>query len=284
MATRPFRVTADLLSNGFLNALAFVALTVASASAFPSGAHGAQGASPVPANPQPVPASISNAPFSADVSTEYDHLLANGNHIHRETRGKVFRDSQGRVRTETEVTSPISGVQSSENIAIQDPVLHEVIHLDPQAKIARVFHLTEEPSASVITNNGTVAAKPGSGMSATPQSPEPTASNSLVAHGDSKPTVESLGLKLIEGVRAKGMRTTRIATNSQGEPVTAVTEVWFSPELQMVLLSISDDGEDGRSTMRLTNIRRTAPNAELFRVPPEYTIRDSNHVTLATKH
>lgn len=284
MATRPLRVTADLLGNRILNALALVALIVAPAAAFSSSAHGAQGTTPVPANPQPVPANISNAPFSADVSTEYDHLLANGNHIHRETRGKVFRDSQGRVRTQTEATSPISGVESSENIAIQDPVLRVVIHLNPQAKSARVFHLTEDPGTSVITNNGAVPAGPGNGMRLTPQSPELAGSNSLVARGDSKPVVESLGLKLIEGVRAKGVRTTRTVTNSKGEPVTAVTEVWFSPELQMVLLSISDDGEDGRSTMRLTNIRRTAPNEELFRVPPEYTIRDSNHVTLATKH
>jgi hypothetical protein len=276
---RRFRVTADLLSNGFLNALMFAALTVATAFALP-GAHGSQGATPVPANPQPVPTNIRNAPFSAGVSTEYDHQLANGNHIHRETRGKVARDSQGRVRTETEVTSPISGVESAENIAIQDPVLREVIHLDPHARVARVFHLSEMRSASVSASNSSLPAKQGSGSPVA----DPVGLNALFAHSDGRSIVEPLGLKLIEGVRATGTRTTRSTTNLQGEPVTAVTEVWFSTELQMVLLSVSDDGESGRTVMRLTNIRRTAPNEELFRVPPEYTIRDSNHVTVATKH
>jgi len=34
------------------------------------------------------------------VITQYDRVIGNGNHIHRETRGKVYRDDQGRVRTE----------------------------------------------------------------------------------------------------------------------------------------------------------------------------------------
>src|SRR5215475_12883935 len=142
MATRRFRVISDLFSNCCLNALVFSGLAVASVFALP-GAHGATGSTSEAANPQPIPIRIRNAFFSAEVSTEYDHELANGNHIHRETRGRVPRDSQGRVRTETQVTSPFRGVDSSENIAIQDPVQRVVIHLDPHLKFARVFHLSE---------------------------------------------------------------------------------------------------------------------------------------------
>jgi len=41
-------------------------------------------------------------PISADVVEEHDKFLADGNHIHYEVRGKFFRDSEGRIRTETE--------------------------------------------------------------------------------------------------------------------------------------------------------------------------------------
>ena len=34
-------------------------------------------------------------PFSADAIDEIDQFLADGNHIHRESHGKLFRDSEG---------------------------------------------------------------------------------------------------------------------------------------------------------------------------------------------
>jgi hypothetical protein len=277
MATTRFRVTVDGLSKGFLNALAFSVLAVPAAFALP-GTHGSQNATPVPTSLQPIPTSIRNAPFSAEVSTEYDHELANGNHIHRETRGRVARDSQGRVRTETEILSPFRGGERTDNIAIQDPVQRVVIHLDAQARVARVYHLSETTSAADISSTVPGSAKPGL------LSADPTTSNAAFTRSDARPNIQSLGLKLIQGVRAVGTRTMRNTTNPQGEPVTAVTEVWFSPELQMILLSISDDGESGRSIMRLTNLRSSTPNQELFRVPPEYTVRDSNPIATASRH
>lgn len=35
--------------------------------------------------------------------------------------------------------------------------------------------------------------------------------------------------------------------------------------------------------MRLANIRRTGLNVELFRVPPEYNVRDTNPIATAMK-
>jgi hypothetical protein len=260
-----------------LHALLISALASVSAVALP-GAHSSQGGPTVPANAQPIPVSIRNAPFSAEVSTEYDHELANGNHIHRETRGRVARDSQGRVRTETETASLFRGGERADNIAIQDPVQRVVIHLDAQARVARVYHLGESATAAITSSNPPAFARPGLLAADT------LTSNAALARGDTGPSVESLGLKLIQGVRAVGTRTTRNTPNAQGEMVTAVTEIWISPELQMVLLSISDDGESGRSVMRLTNLRRTTPNHELFRVPPEYTVKDSNPIATASRH
>ncbi len=64
---------------------------------------------------------------------------------------------------------------------------------------------------------------------------------------------------MIEGLAVVGTRTTRTISEGQGEPIIAVSEVWFSRDLQMVILSISDDGQSGHSVMRVTNIVRRPP-------------------------
>src|SRR6516164_4237711 len=52
---------------------------------------------------------VKGPPFSADVIEETDRNLADGNHIHRKTHGKFFRDSEGRSRTENEIGGIMAG-------------------------------------------------------------------------------------------------------------------------------------------------------------------------------
>ena len=154
MASGSLKFTADFGSNGFLRALGFTAALFLVPSAI-SGSQPAQSAAALPPNAPAVPTTIRNAPFSAAVSTQYDRVLSNGNHIHRETRGKVFRDAQGRVRTETEIQS--SGIGGTfEHIAIQDPVLREVIHLDPRTRTANVHHLADVLASLATAGNAGV--------------------------------------------------------------------------------------------------------------------------------
>src|SRR4051812_12204978 len=46
------------------------------------------------------PREIRGVPFSADVTTETTRILADGNRIHQENHGKIYRDSEGITRTE----------------------------------------------------------------------------------------------------------------------------------------------------------------------------------------
>lgn len=236
----------------------------------------------LPPNAPAIPTTIRNAPFTADVITQYDRELLNGNHIHRETRAKVFRDKQGRVRTETEFAALTGGAETSQHIAIQDPLLREVIHLDPRARTATIRHLGAAVAA-------TTAAKAGNFVALAPQAGQGNSDKTiLLQRPDEVRTVavrtESLGLKSIEGVAVAGTRTTRTMQSGSGETLVAVSEVWYSQELQMVILSESDDGQSGHSVMKVTNIVRAEPEAQLFQVPPDYTIKDSNSVALSTKH
>ena len=43
---------------------------------------------------------VKNAPYSAEVLIESSQTLADGNHINQRSTGRVYRDSEGRVRRE----------------------------------------------------------------------------------------------------------------------------------------------------------------------------------------
>jgi hypothetical protein len=92
-----------------------------------------------------------------------------------------------------------------------------------------------------------------------------------------KPKGESIGNQVIEGVNAEGVRNvTTIETGSLGNdrPIRIVTESWYSPELQMVIMSKHSDPMTGDETFRLTNISRSEPAAYLFQLPAGYQVTD----------
>jgi hypothetical protein len=88
---------------------------------------------------------------------------------------------------------------------------------------------------------------------------------------------EKLGTQTIEGVLAEGTRhTTTWPVNSQGNdrPISAVSEIWTSPELKVTILSKSNDPRSGENIQKLINISRDEPSASLFQPPPDYTVVD----------
>jgi TonB family protein len=90
-------------------------------------------------------------------------------------------------------------------------------------------------------------------------------------------TQESLGRQTIEGVQAEGSRTTvRIPAGAIGNerPIQVVSERWYSPELQTLVMTRHSDPRFGETTFRLTNISRTEPDHSLFEVPAGYKITD----------
>ena len=88
---------------------------------------------------------------------------------------------------------------------------------------------------------------------------------------------EQLGKQVIEGVEAEGTRNT--ITIPAGEigndrPIEIVSESWYSPELQTVIMTRHSDPRSGETTYRLTNISRTEPAKTLFEVPTDYTVKE----------
>jgi len=87
---------------------------------------------------------------------------------------------------------------------------------------------------------------------------------------------ESLGRQTIEGVEAEGTRVTlTIPTGEIGNerPINVVTERWYSPDLQTVVMTKHSDPRFGETSYRLTNINRSEPSRTLFEVPADFTIK-----------
>ncbi|HEY0099858.1 MAG TPA: energy transducer TonB [Pyrinomonadaceae bacterium] len=91
-----------------------------------------------------------------------------------------------------------------------------------------------------------------------------------------KPVTESLGKQNIEGVEAEGTRTTvtfPAGTFGNERPINVVSERWYSPELQTVVMTKHSDPRFGETNYRLTNIDRSEPARTLFEVPSDYTLK-----------
>ena len=243
------------------------------------------------------PVAVKNAPFSAEVVTQYDRALDNGGHIHRETHGKIFRDSQGRMRTDSEMPPAQPGAEKFEHITINDPVQRVIINLNPKMKTATIFHLGQGIGPTALGMASTTGApvnvapaQPGQKLVERNATPGVVTTSKMAATLGIAPAnikTEALGTRTIEGVTATGTRTTRIIdAGSMGndKPIVSVSETWFSPELKMTMLTETDDGQSGHSTMKLVNITRTEPVAQLFQVPSDYTVKDTQPATASVKH
>ena len=76
---------------------------------------------------------------------------------------------------------------------------------------------------------------------------------------------------------AEGSRTTTtIAAGKIGnaQAIKVVSESWFSPDLQVLVMTRHSDPRSGETVYRLTNIIRGEQDRSLFEVPADYTIQD----------
>jgi hypothetical protein len=205
------------------------------------------------------PREIRGLPFSADVTTEMSRALADGNRIHQENHGKMYRDSEGRTRTENTTNRPPDG-QAWEFVFINDPVSNVTINLDPQRKTATIFR---HPRMNV-------AQMP-------PRPLPPVEAQSAAKEPVIKVHQEDLGTTSIEGytvIGTKFTRTTEAGAIGNDQPLVTVAESWRSDELKQVLLSKTNDPQTGETVRKLTNIQRLEPDPLLFQVPPGYTTHD----------
>lgn len=211
-------------------------------------------------------------PFSADVVEENDKFLADGNHIHFEVHGKFFRDSEGRMRTETEAPVFTPDSKPFVHINITDLVEGRIIFIDMEHKTATVTHLGQPPSQAAIArskplggNNPKVRSGPAGNT--VQRSTPPT----------HDPAPEDLGATQIEGFAVMGTRSTHImeaGVIGNDKPIATTTERWFSTDLKMDLVNITESPDSGKHVRKLVNIRSGEPDPLLFQVPPDFALKE----------
>lgn len=194
---------------------------------------------------------VKGAPYSAKATSEFVQTLADGTRITRQNTATIYRDGEGRTRREQTLTAIGPFAASGEGkqmVFIHDPVAGADYFLDPQEKSA----------SKMVRRDG-----------------PPTDHQPPPAPPQSKS--ESLGKQTIEGVECEGTRMTFTIPAGQfgnDRPIDVVSERWYSPELQVVVLSKHRDPRMGEHTYRLTNISRSEPAHALFEVPADYTIKE----------
>ena len=229
---------------------------------------------------------VKGAPYSAQAVTEFTQTLADGNRINRTTTSSVARDSEGRTRRENSLGAIGPFAPSGEApkiIAIHDPVSGKNYTLDANTKTAHVLpelpqHLPPDAAGGAVREIHAAGIQT-SGEIVTGHAEAIGAIRIAVAGKDEETNAksESLGTQMIAGVNAAGTRTTRTIPAGQvgnDRPIEITRETWYSPELQVTVMSKTSDPRTGESLYKLTNIDCSEPSPALFAVPSDYTIKE----------
>jgi hypothetical protein len=252
-------------------------------------------------------------PYSAEATTEFVQTLGDGNKIARKATVRIYRDGEGRTRREELATDG-----TVKSISIYDPVAHITYVLDPATRTARksavrVVAPTMQPATdedkrkaeTMVWTELEAAERLGGKVTlvAPRELPAQAASEEMLKRqvemvasaagrgrgvlqpagrgsADAKKE-ESLGQKMIDGVLADGKRvTTVLPAGSIGnqQPITVLSEQWFAPDLEILVMTKHSDPRTGETTYSLSNITRGEPAANLFDVPPDYTVQDSSYI------
>ncbi len=244
---------------------------------------------------------VKNAPYSAEVVSEQQHNLADGNQIVNKTSTMNYRDSAGRTRLEVRDASgnartvtifdTVAGVTYMAHMAAEKAHMageHARVHIDEMRKeggeqviIKRIERKAEGDARRRIHED--VRIRVMKDMADSPARVHVDRIGPVIAgaFGDmkwaSKATVKDLGTKEIEGIKAQGkLKSYEIPAGEIGNrnPIVVATESWYAPDLQVTLLNKRTDPRTGERTWRMAGIKRDEPAAALFAVPSDYTVKD----------
>jgi hypothetical protein len=207
---------------------------------------------------------VTNAPYSATFTSTSTEKLQDGTVLNHNSTRVVSRDSMGRTREE--VTMPAHGDDSKPHtmIVIIDPVAHTITRLETEKKVAMVHQIPEPRQHDGRRGPG---------------GPPPAGDDAKKDHSrDKNVTVADLGSKTISGDVATGKRMTRtVPPNTMGNTTPLITthEEWLSADLKIELSRSDVDPFHGTRTLAVSSLTKAEPSAELFRVPPGFTVEQA---------
>jgi hypothetical protein len=196
-------------------------------------------------------------PYTAEYRATMVQTLSNGSTITRNHTEIRAVDSQGRIMLQT--TVPHADETPIVHTIVTDPVAHTRTEWDSRSKKATVY------SGSNPTDLNCLAALVGS-----PSHPTARASQQ-------NSTTEQLGTDTIQGIEARGTRTTTIPVGEIGndEPLVRTYEIWGATNpgfRHLTARSINDDPRIGKFAKELTSLTQGEPDASVFSPPSDYEI------------
>jgi hypothetical protein len=203
---------------------------------------------------------VTGEPFTdASTSTSVDKL-ADGTTITHKSTCTEARDAEG--RTVTAITTTNGTGAPSTRTTLFDPVAHTLTNWSTTSTIATQIQLPTPPPG-------------GRGDWGGPGGPGPGGPG---AAGRVRPQATRVVLSptTIAGVSATGVKTTiTVPEGAEGndKPLVSTREVWTSSTLKIVLEEISDSPREGFHKMEVTSLTQGAPDASLFQVPSNYTVK-----------
>jgi hypothetical protein len=214
--------------------------------------------------PYDTASSVVDRPYMAEAVTEVTQVLADGNRIEHRTTTVVARDSKGRTRREHQAVmfGPVKAEREVPLVTISDPSAGTHVVVDQEQRTA--FRM--QPKGIRHGSSGEFNVRVGPGLMP-----------GRAAREARNVKTESLGTREIEGVKAEGTRTVvTIPAGSVGNhlPIEIVSERWYSPELQVTVMSRRSDPRFGETIYRLTNIVQGEPPADLFDVPQGFDVKE----------
>lgn len=241
---------------------------------------------------------VKNSPYSAEANTETTRTLADGTRIVNKHTTQMARDKDGRTRRENNFANsgPFqnAGGNAPRMVTITDPVAKEVFILNYNDKTARKMKMGEpawfrsekmEGNRKEIIEEKiqmSVRHKGESAPSADVMVTAPLAAgtvNSISAMRvpfDSKNMkAEKLTPQTMEGVLVEGTRNTHTipaGTIGNDRAIISTNESWYSNDLQMVIFSKNNDPQVGETIYRVSNLRRSEPDASMFKVPADFKL------------
>jgi len=207
---------------------------------------------------------VAGKPLEATEVRHHQQVLGDGTKIESSTSSRFYRDSMGRMRTE-----------SDERVEIYDPIAGVMYDLDPHRQ---TYGKTKADAGAVM-----IAVEGGwshvSLSNNTQHFERPDHSDLGIPYRRDKQTAtakEDLPPQMMSGVLARGSRITStipagIINNDREFKI--VSERWYSDDLQVLLKTSTSDPRFGINTYELTNIRQVSPDPALFLPPPGYTER-----------
>jgi hypothetical protein len=191
----------------------------------------------------------STVPVEADIQTVNVRTLADGNVLRRTIDMKFYRRADGSTR-----------LDDGRRIVIVNKPAHQTIVMDQALKTANV-HTEPQPKALALSSN----------------SPQISAASST-----------ALGTKQVAGYTVQGtQKTLVIPANSQfgnQNPITKITQVWRSSDLNLPLLTVITDPLSGTTTTQYQNLQKEPRlDDSLFAVPQGYTITSGSQSRIISK-